>query len=399
MFKNFPCCVVKEFLCSITFAFILFLIVFGVFVSSAHAQTAPACTANWQSRSCSTYPTPIANGGSCQPVSTDGILVAGPNQTSQYGYERFYCNTSCNGFNQFAGYYAGKCNYMATACPEGQSWRNDGATASCQPDNVETPQDCGITGFPVWNGSGYTCEADFNTPCPEGTVNGNYTMPGYDPRPYCADGSTPNSSSAGSASSSGQNSSANNSDGSDDGEGSGSSSGNNNSSSAPAGCPVPANSTCPNKYEVNGQWYCTSGGAHCPGGGNSSSTSSGSGGSASSAGAGECDPTAKDYLQCLDSKELVLPEETGAFDETVAQDKIAEAEAELRDVIEQIQSEIHDTFGTSLNGSGGLSDYCYNIMSVQVCFGWSRFSQYLTVIGQAILAAAYVAAFIIVMRQ
>lgn len=288
-----------------------------------------------------------------------------------------------------------RCNYEPTAecLPPNQIFNGECITP------VDEPQDCGITGFPIWIGSGYVCEPNFETPCPEGTTNGMYTMPGYDPRPYCADASTPNSSSAGSASSSGQNSSSNNSE--DNGDDSGSSSGNNNnSSSSLAGCPIPANSTCPNKYEVNGQWYCTSGGEFCSGGGGNSSASSGQGG-ASSAGAGECDPTAKNYLECLDSKEINLPTEKGTFDGTGtdAEDRIGELEGELTDLVNQIKGEIQDVTGASVGGSGTLTDKCYQILKVEVCFGWARWSSLLSVIGTAIIAAAGVASFIIIMRQ
>lgn len=174
---------------------------------------------------------------------------------------------------------------------------------------VDEPQDCGITGFPIWIGSGYVCEPDFDTPCPEGTTNGMYTLPGYDPRPYCADASTPNSSSAGSASSSGQNSSTNNSDGG--GDGSGSSSGNETGGSSSV-----ASST--------------------GGGGNSSGTasSSGTGGSASSAGAGDCDPTSDDYALCIGFTEEVGDNE--------AQEIVDGVTSDAQELLDGIYGDIED---------------------------------------------------------
>lgn len=54
--------------------------------------------------------------------------------------------------------------------------------------------------------------------------------------------------------------------------------------------PVAENSPCPNKYkDINGQWWCS--------GSNGSSAGSGAGGNDDD-GAGDCDPTAADYLIC-----------------------------------------------------------------------------------------------------
>lgn len=266
---------------------------------------------------------------------------------------------------------------------------------------VPEPQQCGsdsidVTAVQLTSGE-YVCMPGANYPCGEGMIPG--TVIGSAGTINICD--QPNGDSS---SSSGNDSSSNNSDGGDDGEGSGSSSGNenNNSSSAPAGCPIPANSTCPNKYEVNGQWYCTSGGDFCSGGGGSSASSSTGGGSGSSVGAGQCDPTAKNYLECLNTKELEIPSEKGSYDGTggtSTEDRIGELEGELQGVVDQIKSEINDTIGVSLSGGGTLTDQCYQIMKVQVCFGWARWSQHLALIANAILAMAYIASFIIIMRQ
>lgn len=267
-----------------------------------------------------------------------------------------------------------RCNYVPTAecLPPNQIYNGECITP------VETPQECGFTAQPVWMGSGYYCDPTFPGSCPDGTIPGHFSLPGYEPRPYCADANPPASSASSASASSidssaGQNSSGNNSDG--NGDGSGSSSGNTGNSSS-------ASST--------------------GGGGNSSgSASSGQGGNASSAGAGQCDPTAKNYLECLNSKEINLPNETGSFDGTGqdAKDRIGELEGELGDLIDQIKGEIQDVTGAHLSGSGTLTDVCYTIFKKQVCFGWSRWSSYLSIIGTAIIAAAGVASFIIIMRQ
>lgn len=78
-----------------------------------------------------------------------------------------------------------------------------------------------------------------------------------------------------------------NGSGGDNGGGSNSSSGSNNSWTPHSGygnwIPISENSPCPNKYQdANGQWWCSAANT----------------GTASSA-AGQCDPTAKDYLACI----------------------------------------------------------------------------------------------------
>lgn len=240
---------------------------------------------------------------------------------------------------------------------------------------VDSPQDCPIITKPIWSGNGYVCDSNFSD-CPDGTIPGDYSAPGFDPRPYCADANPPtSSSSSGNQSSDGQQSSGASSD--DNGDGSGSSSGNTGESSASS--------------SSTGSGSGSSG----------SASSSGQGGNASSAGAGECDPTAKNYLECLNSKQINIPNEKGSFDGTgeSAEDRIGELEGELGDLIEQIKGEIQDVTGAHLSGSGTLNDLCYTIFKKQVCFGWSRWSSYLSIIGTAILAAASVASFIIIMRQ
>lgn len=212
-----------KFLC--VFAFCIFI------PDLVFAQTNPACTFNWQSRSCSTYPTPIANGGSCQPISTDGILVAGPNQTSQYGYEFFYCNASCNGFTNFSGYYNGKCNYMANACPDGQSW--------------------------VYNGINFSCVDD---ECPFGDCESSSSSSSSTPicvPPYYYDPIVDDCVLDDSSSSSSSSSSSLGDDSSSSASSAGSSSGGGSGSSSPSN-PVPSDSTCPNKFKIGDQWYCQS---------------------------------------------------------------------------------------------------------------------------------------------
>lgn len=295
-------------------AMFLFL---SIVAHDASAQIEAHCKSNWISRSCSSYPTPNSE---CNDPLPNGIMVQDNGQHSTYGWEKMYCNGSCNGYTNFVGYYNDKCNYMANACPSGQSWKYNGINFSCQSDSVPTPQDCGITGFPVWNGTGYTCEANFNTPCPAGTINGQYSLPGYDPRPYCADANPPASSSpsvSSAASSGGQNSSAaqsstNNSDGS----GGDSSSGSGGSSASSNG---------------NGS-----------GGGSSGSASSmGQGGSASSVGAGDCDPTSDDYALCIGFTEEVGDNEAHEIIDGVT----GEAQDLLDGVYDDLESDIDEFTG------------------------------------------------------
>lgn len=207
-----------KFLC--VFAFCIFI------PDLVFAQTNPVCVSNWISRSCSSYPIPNSQ---CSNPLPNGILISGPTQHSEYGWSSFYCNGSCNGHSNFAGYYNGKCNYMANACPEGQSW--------------------------VYNGTNFSCVDD---DCPFGDCEGSSSssssmpicVPPYYYDPVVDDCVLDDDSSSSSSSSSlgGDSSSSSSSAGSSSG-GSGSSS---------PGDPVPSDSTCPNKFKIGDQWYCQS---------------------------------------------------------------------------------------------------------------------------------------------
>ena len=259
-------------------------------------------------------------------------------------------------------------------CEQGEAIHPTSGT--CAP-TYDDPFECAggaAVGTAIQNSTGgYSCEVGDNYPCPAGTTPGTaFDGNGNSINTCTSDGGNSSSDS----NSSGQNSSTDNgdsSDGGDDGSGGGSSSGNETGNSSSAS----SNDS----------------------GGNGSS-SSGEGGSASSA-SGECDPTAKNYLECLNSKEINLPTEKGTFDGTGtdAEDRIGELEGELTDLVNQIKGEIQDVTGASVGGSGTLTDKCYQILKVEVCFGWARWSSLLSVIGTAIIAAAGVASFIIIMRQ
>ncbi len=386
MFKNFPWCVAKEFLCSITFAFILFVLSLVVLVSSSYAQESPlptcsttqwtTCIApsnnpqNLNNQCLSNYPGGFFSTGSgCSAINgnpNDIKLTCQSNCSCPSGY---IMNTTINGGN-----YHSECvedtGGEQPECAAGQAIHPTSGT--CAP-SYDDPFECagGVAGGTAIQNStgGYSCEVGDNYPCPSGTTPGTA---------FDGNGNSINTCTAdsGNSSSHTNSSSQNSSTGSgDDGSGGGSSSGNETGNSSSA--------------SSNGS------------GGNGSS-SSGHVGSASSAGAGQCDPTAKNYLECLNSKELDIPSEKGSYDGiggTSTEDRIGELEGELQGVVDQIKSEINDTVGVSLSGGGTLTDQCYQIMKVQVCFGWARWSQHLSLISSAILAMAYIASFIIIMRQ
>lgn len=132
----------------------------------------------------------------------------------------------------------------------------------------------------------------------------------------------------------------------------------------------------------------------------------GSSGSGSSQGAGDCDPTSRNYLSCVTGTTSRYggrgePAEQGTFDSDGVADLLAQTQAEYADLVNSIKAEAQSIFQVdSLSvGSGGLVDYCKSIRDVQVCFGWGRFSEYLNLIAAAILLVGAVVAFGIVMRR
>lgn len=138
------------------------------------------------------------------------------------------------------------------------------------------------------------------------------------------------------------------------------------------------------------------------GSGNQSSSGSGSGGGG---GAGQCDPTAKNYFDCIAGPTQAyaglgdIPQLKGfSFDETeqLLQDK----KAELQSVMEDIRAEAQSLFDFNLNSGGGaLTDTCLQIFNVEVCFGWSKFSEGLQLLANVIFFICAFIAFAIVIRR
>lgn len=342
--------------------YIFFIFLF--FSSFSFAQTGPSCTSNWMSRSCSTYPTPISSGGSCQPVNTSGILVSGPNQTSNYGYERFYCNEQCSGYD-FVDYRNGKCNYLGS-CPAGQEWVYTGSGYQCQ-----TPPQCeaGPAGTHSWPSSGNlscigSCEVTqtgdstcTGTPAEGGMCTASFDFTGA----VCPDegddggsGSSGSSASSGGGSSGGQASSSGGGDGGDDGGdngggdsssgsgssgGSASSSGNGNGGTCPEGQisqgTLNGNAICVGQCPTGQYWGGVNGVYGCYGTGGSSA------GSGSSDGTGECDPNSKDYAKCIGQINDV---DEGLSDQIIG-DATGEAEDKMNEAYDSLTEDIENFSG------------------------------------------------------
>lgn len=225
------------------------------------------------------------------------------------------------------------------SCPEGYRFNviidaNGVRTGSCVLDEPTTPpdEDCPesakvydpVTGTLVCPGSGdgsssassQNCvvPGDYDGDCiPDDSSSAASSGAASSVAPSSganSSGNDGNNDSGGSASSSGSASGGDGGSGSGPGTGTGSgpgtgtgttpggssagsntSSGSNNSWTPNSGygnwIPVSEGSNCPNKYEdANGQWWCA-----------------GSTGTGSSAGAGQCDPTSKDYLSCISQQQ------------------------------------------------------------------------------------------------
>lgn len=157
---------------------------------------------------------------------------------------------------------------------------------------------------------------------------------------------------------------------------------------------VTSNNTCPNSYAVNGQKLCVLSNSV------SNSSAGGSSGSGSNGSqSGECDITSKDYLRCLNIKELQVPTTTGEFDGTAAAEALQEANEELQNKIDTIKSEINTALNVDIQGSGTIEDHCIVIMGKNVCFGFAKFTNQLTVISYAIMFLAYVLALFVILRK
>lgn len=360
---------------NIFLAFIFIVLSFTAHFVFAQDNPAPSCNGSVVAQRCTAAPNYV--GFSC-PVGSHPVPDAGCTYGGSSG-RWVYCRNQCS-------------------CPEGFQYHsgidvNGDAVSTCVPvDTGGEPggDDCEYGADS--NGVCYSEDCPFGDGTPEACSNNSSSSSSVPPvcvPPYYNDpvtgqcvtddeeedsSSSSSVSSEGSASSSGDGSSSGNASSSGD---SGSSAGNDSG-------------------DGDGDGDSGGGGSSSGGG-----AGGGGGGSGSSAGAGECDPTAKNYLECLGTKELEIPTEGGSYDGvgTDSDSRIEELEGELNDLINQVTSEINDSIGVTLSGSGGLSDYTYSIKGVSVAFGWTRFASYLSLLGYAIIAAAYVAAFIIIMRH
>lgn len=66
----------------------------------------------------------------------------------------------------------------------------------------------------------------------------------------------------------------------------------------------------------------------------------------------------------------------------------------------EIRGEAQNLFNFNVNaGVGSLTDTCLQILGVEVCFGWAKFSQHLSLLGQVIFFVCAFVAFAIVVRR
>ena len=331
---------------------------------------------------------------SCVGNNNTGYFTLG----EQSGNQRYYeCQNNC-------------------VCPEGSTWYTNSdlegnATSGCSPNGdggpntpddcdppqVEfaglcrmpesSPEDCGST-YSTANSvqGGYVCSNDEN--CGDGssptiytTANGSWKVCGSPDETPSSSGS--NSSPPSSSPSTGGDSSTGSGNGSGSGSGDGSGNGNGNGS---------GNSSGGQTSSVSG------GGGGTPSQSASSTSSSAHGAASSGSGAGNCDPTAHDYLACISredpgngdgSGDAFEPSgNKGAFDGEAAEERMEELEQEISQQMQTIKEEINNHLGGNVSGSGGLSDKCINIYSKQVCFGFAKWQNDLQIIGQAILLLA-----------
>lgn len=145
-----------------------------------------------------------------------------------------------------------------------------------------------------------------------------------------------------------------------------------------------------------------SGGDGDGGGSNSSSNGGGNGGGS---GAGECDPTARNYFDCIAGPTqayvgLGQIYQSGGFKLQETEQLLQQKKTELQTVMNEIRGEAQNLFNFNVNaGVGSLTDTCLQIFGVEVCFGWAKFSQYLSLLGQVIFFVCAFVAFAIVVRR
>lgn len=327
--------------------YVILILLFFSSLSFSQQPPAPQCTAQVGAPdACGFNPSvggPILSERTAACTNAGNILVsdgACGSSTHAPGSPKFKCYASCacpSGFR--LNTTISPEGYKISGCvPDGPTPGEDECTppqvknietGSCEPKTectypllydfysnacMPNPNNCAIGAKPNPLNPG-TCMATEPTSCPAGwalSADSLNCSPSGSGSSDAANSSTPsnassaattstpsNTSSAATASSASNTSGTNTSSGSGGGTGGGSggdngggtgnnsSSGSNNSWTPHSGygnwIPISANSPCPNKYQdANGQWWCSAANT----------------GTASSA-AGQCDPTAKDYLACI----------------------------------------------------------------------------------------------------
>ncbi len=285
-------------------------------------------------------------------------------------------------------------------CSAGQVFYQD----FCR-DAVPSPDQCGSTYTTAVGVSGaYVCT---NNGCGAGETQTVYTSPSGSWN-VCNSGDGDGS---GNASSGANTSGSNNSTGSNTSSPSSNGSGGDSSSGGSPG-------TGGGSGGGDGSGTNNSGGASSSvqggGGGNlptqsSSSVSSANGAASSGSGAGNCDPTAHNYLDCIsrdnpgngdgDGDAFEPSGGKGDFDGEAAAKRRAELEQQIADEIENIKQEISQELGGNVRGSGTITDKCVSVLGQQVCFGLAKFSGDLAVISQAIFMMVCVICVGIVLRN
>lgn len=281
-------------------------------------------------------------------------------------------------------------------CPVGQVFYE----GFCR-DGSDSPDDCGSTyTTAIYVDGAYVCS---NSPgCGNGTAPSVYTTAAGSWNVCGGDG---NGSGSSSGSEPGAGSGSNTSSGS--GSGDSDSGGDPGSGGGSGGGSGSGNNT------AGGSTSSVSGGGSGGGSGvpvSSASNSSASGAASSGSGAGNCDPTAHDYLSCIsrdhnpgegnsDAGDFSPGGNKGSFDGEAAQTRKQELEQQIKDQMQLIRDEIKNEIGGDVRGSGGLSENCVTVYRKQVCFGLQKWQDKLVVIGQAIILVASVLAFGIVLSR
>ncbi len=299
--------------------------------------------------------------------------------------------TECT-YPQLYDFYSNSCTNNPPNCAQG-----------CKPNPLE-PGACLCTNEPncpdgwALGATGTTCVPSTNSSTPTSTPT---STPASQPS---QNSSTPSATSSSPDTSGGDDGSGGSGGGGDDGNntggGAGSSSGTTSSSPSSAGggggsgtnwIPVNSDSDCPNKFQdTNGQWWCM-----------------GSGG-VSSQGAGNCDPTAHDYLSCIsrenegggdggddETTELKLGEYTQDL-----QARLQQAKDKYSAKINTIKSEFSEQMAVNISaGGGGLPSHQVELYGVSFEGGIAARSDFFSQISWLFMAVAAVLSLYIILSR